>query len=439
VDFWTAGPMVWGQTNAVDPDDLPLLALRRWYSSLTLSSPDSAPNRFGLYAWLIGLGALLLISMVVQGPGKALRQLFDVPGHLRLASSAIGRLRRSGRLVAVTLGASVIAWTGSQALSYSKTERLNDLITLKSTKSVREISIEQGVLAALTPLRDVMGLGDNLLLLIGATILAFKLSADRWGSGPDNPSMKPRMPLPPWTTLCWGGTWLYAMYRFATLVVDSDGLPLGSCLFVEAAGIPLLMALSDGLILAWIIVELRKASLPDDDNTGFDMISALPLLPAAALACVLAVPARYVATADFLALQNIPSLKSWFIVRTFLKGWGLVALQGGAVVFCGFAGVVAWRGRSVPSALAGYVQTLRQEGGHLVATITAAGLASAAAAGLAYFIVLALPAQTWVLAAADSYAHYATLPINLLLLAALIELGGRALATPAAPKDDSFS
>ena len=48
-------------------------------------------------------------------------------------------------------------------------------------------------------------------------------------------------------------------------------------------------------------------------------------------------------------------------------------------------------------------------------------------AALAYLLVLSLPASPWVLAAADGYAHYATLPVGLLLLAALVELGERAL------------
>ena len=36
-----------------------------------------------------------------------------------------------------------------------------------------------------------------------------------------------------------------------------------------------------------------------------------------------------------------------------------------------------------------------------------------------------MPAQPWVLLAADSYAHYASLPIGLLGLAGLVELGTR--------------
>src|SRR4051794_1095784 len=79
VGGWPALPMLWSQASTPDPSLVPLLALRRWYGSLTLSSPDPAPNRFGLWTWLLGLGALLLVCVVVQGPGRALRQLFDIP------------------------------------------------------------------------------------------------------------------------------------------------------------------------------------------------------------------------------------------------------------------------------------------------------------------------------------------------------------------------
>jgi hypothetical protein len=442
VNPWIILSGLWAQTTGGDADELALLALRRWYASLTLASPDPAPNRSGLWAWLGGLGLLFFICLMAQGPRLALRQLFDLPGHFRLSSLAGARLRRSGRLIAVTLGATVIAWTASQTLTYSKPERLNDLVALKSTKSLREISVEHAILAALTPYRDVMGLGDNLLLLLGATFLAFKLSASRWGTGPDNPSMKPRTPLPPWTTLCWGGTALYAFYRGATLVVEPEGLPLGGCFFVEAAIVPALMAVADGLILAWILVELRKASQGEDDGSGFDMAAALPLLPSAILACFLALPARYVATADYLTLSHFPSLKTWAIVRTFLKGWGLVDLQGVALLFAGLAGVVAWRGRTALNTGAAYWRVLQREGGHLTAIVAGLGAVSGLAAGLAYFVVLSLPAQSWVLGAADSYAHYATLPFNLLLLAAVVELGARSLVvgeSQSAAKVDEFA
>ena len=72
--------------------------------------------------------------------------------------------------------------------------------------------------------------------------------------------------------------------------------------------------------------------------------------------------------------------------------------------------------------LAGFKRLLQSQGGHLTAAIAMAGVAACALAGLAYSVVLLLPPAGWVLTAADSYAHYATLPIRLWTLAALIEL-----------------
>ncbi|MFO0951725.1 MAG: hypothetical protein U0835_11370 [Isosphaeraceae bacterium] len=42
-------------------------------------------------------------------------------------------------------------------------------------------------------------------------------------------------------------------------------------------------------------------------------------------------------------------------------------------------------------------------------------------------MVMSLPVSTWVVAAADGYAHYATLPVGLWLLSALVEVSERSL------------
>src|ERR1700733_7437942 len=75
-----AGSMIWGQVvgSTPNPNSLTLLALRRWCSGLTLCSPAAVPGLFGLWAWLLGMAALLVMAMVFQGPVRALRQLFDV-------------------------------------------------------------------------------------------------------------------------------------------------------------------------------------------------------------------------------------------------------------------------------------------------------------------------------------------------------------------------
>ena len=44
-----------------------------------------------------------------------------------------------------------------------------------------------------------------------------------------------------------------------------------------------------------------------------------------------------------------------------------------------------------------------------------------------YTVVLALPASSWLLNAADSYAHYLTLAVGLWTLSALVETAEQAL------------
>jgi hypothetical protein len=62
-----------------------------------------------------------------------------------------------------------------------------------------------------------------------------------------------------------------------------------------------------------------------------------------------------------------------------------------------------------------------------VAALALAGVAAGAISALAYLVVLSLPISTWALAAADSYAHYGTIPVGLILASSLIELGERSL------------
>lgn len=418
-----------GQTTPAlaDPDAAPLLALRRWYSHLSLTSPESAPSSHALWAWVLGLLTLLVIAVIAQGPVKALGQLVDIPGHFRLIGSALSRFRRAGRPVALLLGTAVLSWTITQFFSYNKSDRLDDLNIFTRSKSLGELAFDQGTLAALTPLRDVAALGDILILLVGATVLVFKLSADRWGTSEDSVIGDHRGELPSWTTLCWGATWLYAMYRFASLVVDTAGLPLGGCFIVEAAVIPFLMLVSDALLLSWLLVELRNAGLGAPPDDRIDVRGAVALLPASAVACLGAMPARYALSGVWLLLQHMPGAGSFPAVTSVIRGWGLVNLQGAAVVTMGSAAVVAWGSGRVMEVLGDYFGLLRAEGGRLVALLALMGLIAGTGAGVVYVVVLSLPAQPWVLAAADSYAHFFTLPVGLVGLAALVELGSRAL------------
>jgi hypothetical protein len=440
-------PMIWAQfSTSSSPGSGPvggapsptlllaLLALRRWCGSLTLSQPDPAlePISAGLWAWLLGLAALLVLAMLWQGPVRAIGQLLDMPGHARLLSAALDRFRRSGRLLAVAVGVSVVAWTANQTLSYSVATGRDDELLLIKGRRLTDVALNQGYLAALTPARDIVGLGLIIPLLVAASVALFQFSTDRWGSGV-RPPFSVRRRSSRWATIGWGSTALYALYRFVSLVTGNAELPMGGCVIIEAVVLPILMALADGVVVAWVLVELRNAGLGDNERDSLDILSVTLVIPSAALACVLAYPARYIGAAAWLSLVNLPpnyATGTW--VASYLRwqlGWGLIYLQGAAVVFAGLFGTVAWSRGTPGDALKGYLRMLSNEGGHLVAAVAAGGLAAGALSSAAYVIVLSLPTSTWALNAADSYAHYATLPVGLILMAALIELGERSLPT----------
>ena len=409
---------------ATDAGAVPVIALKRWYGSLTLSSPTALPSRMGFLAFLVGIAGLLMIAILTQGPGRALGQFVDVGGLSRAIAGGLSRLRRSGRMLAILLGVTVISWTAWQAPLHARAEKKEELALLLKSKTRAEFAAEQGGLAALTPLRDVVGLGDSLILLVAAAAAVFKFSADRWGrldSRGASESAGGR------TTLCWAGAGLYAMYRLAGLIVDSEGLPpLGGCLFVEVGAIPALMVLADGLILAWILRELRGPNGVEGEDR-LDVAGALALMPAACLACLATMPARYwgsfVGLAFFHHLPATAGASPW--VLTFLRGWGLAWVQAAALALCGMAGAAAFSGGTWRGTVATYGRMLRSEGGRLAALIALAGVGVGMASALAYYAVMALPAQPWVLLAADSYAHYASLPVGLLMLASAVEMASR--------------
>jgi hypothetical protein len=381
----------------------------------------------------VGLAGLAFIACLVQGPLTAVAQLFDVPGHVRAVVAALSRFRRAGRLLAVLLGVTVLSWTVRQVRSFGDPQRLEFLADLMRTRGARDVGLEQGLLAALTPLRDLCGLADNFPLLLAAAVVVFRLSADRWES---DHLERPPVDVAPWTTPVWMAAWLYVLYRVACALLSPAGFPVQLSLWVEPVVVPLLMLTCDGLLFAWVLTELRHAISDASDAEVFEAAAeAVRWTPTAAVVCLLVLPARTAATATYLSLPYLRSA-GWPAGATgaewLLRGWGLAALQAAGLVLLPLAGAAAW-GPARGGTARLWLVLMKAEGGRLLAVVAGScGLAAGVSAAI-HALILSLPPQPWVLLAADAYAHYATLPLGLMLLATLVELTDRASRRVAAP------
>ncbi len=431
-------PMLWAQRSSVE-DEVAALALKRWTWSQILTSPSPTPSNLGLWTWLFGLLALLIIASVAQGPSKAFGQVLDLPGHVRLLSASLTRLKYSSRLVMILFGITVLSWTISMGTRLGRESALAEVLLLKGTKSVTEIALEEGVLAALTPVRDLFRLSDILLLLGVSAAIVFKGSADRWGAFDMGQRRNaPTGSLPSWSTYCWAAASFYLLYRSISLIDVSSDLPMESCLIIDIVLIPILMATCDGLLAAWVFTELRRFESMVETRI-VDLPVVLRLMPAATLAAVAALPARYLSLMAFLALEYAPTGAAP-VFAFLLRGPGLIILQGIAIATVGIAGAAPWCRGTMGSALDGYGRLLKYNGGRLLATIGLGGLAAGIATGITKWLLLSLEPQSWVLMAADSYTHYATLFVGLITLSALIELGSQtvevaAKAVPTLPEE----
>ncbi len=182
------------------------------------------------------------------------------------------------------------------------------------------------------------------------------------------------------------------------------------------------MLVCDGFLLAWVLTELRNGLDPRDRRRP---VPPGPSTRTDAGRLRWAVPwlcrGVMIATLVFLALQHLPtSVGATSLGRSirWQLGWGLVDLQGASLVVLGSVGVVAWSRGSIGDALRGFKRLLEDQAGHLIVALAMAGVAAGLLVGLVYPLVLLLPPAGRSLPAADSYAHYVTLPVGLWTLAA---------------------
>jgi len=417
---------LWAQSTPAAPGTDPLvvarIALRRWFSGLTLSGPEVFSSQIPWLGLLGGLAGLLILAMAVQGPVRALAQLFDIPGHIRLVAAALARFRGAGRLTVLLLLVAVVSWTAWEARTYSATNRFEELALLIKNKGVFPLAVEQGVLAALTPLRELAGLGDTLILMLVVAVLVFKLGAERWeGDETDDPGF-----VPVWITPTWIAAWLFVLYRLTLNIIAPDGYPISASTYVEPVLIPTLMLICDGLLLGCVLGEVRRVNA--EGLVGSRMAEAVRWLPASIIACVAALPARVVAVMAYLILKYVPASAPSVVLGGLLwllLSWGLIVLQAGSLVALPWVGAAAY-GPVRGGTWLVWWRMMRDQGGRLVGLVALNLLACLVSVTAVYAVVLQYPVQAWLLAAADSYSHFVTIPLGLILMATLVEIADRA-------------
>ena len=201
-------PLVFAQAQPAAPNasSLYTLALRRWCSGLTLSAPQVVPGAHGVWAFIAGLSALLVLAVLCQGPLLALKQVLDLVGHARIIRTAAraGLARRAGghdrdRLYRCLVdGQSSVGISPRESSARARRRSQAGPCHAHQIARLGELATEQGVLAAVTPLRDVAGLADNLPLLIIAAIVVFRAAFDLPGWGNASPAFDlapPRLPI----------------------------------------------------------------------------------------------------------------------------------------------------------------------------------------------------------------------------------------------------
>ena len=178
-----------------------------------------------------------------------------------------------------------------------------------------------------------------------------------------------------WGTVAWGSAALYAIYRTVGLIYGVPDLPMTGCFGLEVLLVPLLMPVADGILLAWVVVELRNAGLGDSpERERLDVPGAVALMPAAALACAMLMPGRYVATAGALVFLYLTSVPGWLAgYFRWQLGWGVIDLQAAGLLGVGAAGALAWSRGTFGSMLGGYARLLRARAGTSPASSSLAG------------------------------------------------------------------
>lgn len=427
--------MIIAQTS--NSADAMLLALKRWVGGGTLSSPDAvAGSDFQARFWLVGLLLMFLACMILQGPRAFLFGLFEWSALRRLIGQGARRLKLRPVVTLALSGFILVSWTTIQLLHYDDPLGVDNLQKSLRTKTLPVMSLEQGLLAALTPLRDLTNLADCWPLVAAATLIAFHFTSKlQWV--PQSTMHRGLKKAQLWAQFFWVVASVWLFYRMVLGGASEGGLPLNSGAYIEIVLEPLFMLLIDAVLFSWVLTELRDAPFTDNDTLLPNIEQVFSLLPGLALVNFLVVPGRYFAHGLWLVWNSVVDLIATngvvppAIVEYVVWGlsWGILDLQAIAFTFLVLTGAAAWGRGSVKETFRIARRMIARHGAIFFLITLFCGLMNLISTALISTLILSHPTEPWVLMSADSYCHYASLFIGLLLVACYVQLGEDALVT----------
>lgn len=429
--------MIIAQSTNTASADAMLLALKRWVAGATLTSPDTVPSPdFQSRFWLLGLLLMIAISLIAQGPRRFFTGLLEWSTVRQVIHLSFRRLR-SRPLVPVVLGGMwLVSWSTTQLLQYDSRSGSDNLQMSLRTKTLSAFSLEQGVLAALTPLRDLSNLADCWPLVAAGIFLAFQYNSNlQWI--PRSSMSSPMQSSSFWTQVFWIIGCLWLVYRTVIGVSGDDGLPLNTGAYIEVVLEPAIMLIIDSFLLAWVVTEIRDSTVAQSDQMLPDFEKVVNLAPAIFLVNFLIVPGRYFAHALWLVWNSlvdyisVAGSASSTIVNYVIWGlsWGILDMQAIAFPCIVLAGSVAWSQGSIRQLLRVAFRMFRNHGASIFLMVVFLGLINVISAAMITTLILSHPVEPWVFLAAASYCHFTTLFTGLLTLSGLIELGEQSLIT----------
>jgi hypothetical protein len=414
--------LLFAQSTSSDANLAPL-ARRLLRGGLGTAPGSSGELLLLVLGWLAVLG---IIAGLLQGDWKKwLRGLVDIRGHFEQLGAGLEIMRRNKRPLWVILAAAVMGWTGWSLGVWQDTASKDELEAMLAVhdNSAMSFAAAHGLTAAIVPLRDLVGLGDLMPLLLGACVLLFARTAElaqhlRFKTrAAENARLKRRI------GTIWVGLIILAAYRALVFLVSPGNAPLADCMFINVVAMPVLTLVADGVLLSWLLTEFGRGLVNRLDWEPDDSVAFVRNVPAGMLVCALANPGRYVLVACAIAESQFNASSTWPASRWAPILWGCTIAQVCGLAWFAFPAVVAVsrRGR-LPDAFRSYVMLLRRAGGQVVGLTALAILLNLLALLPFYWIFGTMQRETWSLLGAASYGHYTTLIVGIILLAGTTQL-----------------